>query len=507
MKKLLSILGAVGLTVSGASSVIACNTHKSDTPNPEPSKDKRIITKLSSWTNLRPLLFDSKDYQSLTVDNLVNTIANQLPLDETNKVVVKDGTFTNINITDGKVTNGTVTVSVLRNDKPIVDSTSGKSEFKVYFQTNQIKNARELATEINQKAPNSLTKLSEIKINFNGTQLPLGMILNLIPTFVKLSDLPTKIPTSFDAADPDQKKWNDFVTKLESLPGGILDLSFDTEIPLSGAIKLKVAGNVREIINAIAPDLIHFHNFLVAQKANEHDNLALLLVQYLFEAPTDINGDGFSAINKDKTDLKTNLDNLLCDILQPWQNSAGEVYSVAEPLKLSILSLPVKWDSADDSGFIPKGINLKKFGVDNILRELVTNLMNRNVTEPIKITINNIPIIGKISFDLNLNSIIGDNIMPTMLKNSGYDSAIVDSNNFQMLAGTLNFEIQKDGSDTWTTTTSIDDILSSDVKNIRMKVTGMQFKVIAKDDANANFTTDANLDTEFDIDLSSANLV
>ncbi|AHF57257.1 lipoprotein [Spiroplasma eriocheiris] len=499
MKKFLSILGAVGLTVSGASSVIACNTHKSNTPNPEPSKDKRIITKLSSWTNLRPLLFDSKDYQSLTADNLVNTIANQLPLDETNKVVVKDGTFTNINITDGKVTNGTVTVSVLRNDKPIVDSTSGKSEFKVYFQTNQVKNARELATEINQKAPNSLTKLSEVKINFNGTQLPLGMILNLIPSFVKLSDLPTKIPTSFDATDPDQKKWNDFVDKIKALAGEIWEKPFNESFELTDGINLTVAGKLGEIVNAIAPDLIHFHNFLVEQDAKKHDNLALLLVQYLFETPGDINGDGFSGINKDKIDIKSNLDNLLCDLLQPWQNANNEKYSVASPLQLKILGfLSIKWDTGV--------VKLKDLNVDNILRTLITDLMNHDVTQPIKVTIN-VPIKGEITFDLNLNSIIGDSIMSPMLKNSGYDSSIVDSNNLQMLAGTLNFEIQKDGSDTWTTTSSIDDILSSDVKNIRMKVTGMQFKVIAKDDANANFTTDSNLDTEFDIDLSSANLV
>ncbi|AHI57495.1 hypothetical protein P344_00610 [Spiroplasma mirum ATCC 29335] len=501
MKKLLSILGAVGLTVSGTSSVIACNAHKSDTPNPEPSKDKRIITKLSSWTNLRPLLFDSKDYKSLTADNLVNTIANQLPLDKTNKVVVKDGTFTNINITDGKVTNGTVTVSVLRNDKPIVDTTSGKTEFKVYFQTNQVKNARELATEINQKAPNSLTKLSEVKINFNGTQLPLGMILNLIPTFVKLSDLPTKIPASFDAnSDPDQKKWNDFVNKIKILAGEIWEKPFNTSVKLTDWINLTVTGKLGEIVNAIAPDLIHFHNFLVEQKAKNHDNLALLLVQYLFEAPRDINGDGFLKINKDKKDIKSNLDNLLCNLLQPWQNANNEKYSVANPLQLKILVfLSVKWDTGT--------VKLKDLNVDDVLKTLITDLMNHDVAQPIKVTIHNVPIKGDITFDLNLNSIIGDSIMPTMLKNSGYGSTIVDSNNLQMLAGNLIFEIQKDGSDTWTASTSINDILISDVKNIRMKVTGMQFKVIAKDDVNANFTTDYNLNTEFDIDLSTTNLL
>ncbi|AHF61515.1 lipoprotein [Spiroplasma mirum] len=69
MKKLLAWLGALTITTSNASTILACNpgstskkTKEDPVVDPIIDKDHKIIKKLTKWTVDSPLLFNSTNY-------------------------------------------------------------------------------------------------------------------------------------------------------------------------------------------------------------------------------------------------------------------------------------------------------------------------------------------------------------------------------------------------------------------------------------------------------------
>ncbi|AHF60572.1 hypothetical protein P344_00615 [Spiroplasma mirum ATCC 29335] len=499
MKKLLSILGALGLTTTGVSSVVGCHLHKvAPQPNPAPStKDDKIINKVESWSQAAPLLVNSKNFRNLTAHDVEKTISNQLPIDQTYQIKIKDSSFYDVKVDNNQLTDGTIIISILHNNKILVDKQKQLSEFNIKFTTQEISYTEKLVNDLNQKTSGSVENISDFQINFGETSLPLKLIMNLLPSLVKFNNLPTKIPTTFNQNDPVQRQWTAFVQQFANLAmvGDILKINFNQTFDSSG-VKINISGNVGNIINAITPDLIHFHNFLIKQKDDKHRNLLLLLIQYLFATPQDINNDGFTKVDSGTTKITSNLDYLICDLLQPWKTEQGEKFGVNRPIAIDIVkyvTMPVYWDKWELTD-----IELAKVGITNVFKNTLNQLFNHDINKDI--TVDFSVSVLKEDIHLQLKPLI-ETSLPTFLLQQGYDENEVN-NNISILSGTIKFESSTDGQ-TWLAANNLDDILKANVKDFQVKLDNLQFKVTSKADPTISFLTNKDLAIKINLDLTT----
>ena len=499
MKKLLSILGALGLTTTGVSSVVGCYPHKvAYQPDPAPpTKDDKIINKVESWSQATPLLVNSKNFRNLTAHDVEKTISNQLSIDQTYQIKIKDGSFHDVKVDNNQLTDGTIIILILHNNKILVDKQKQLSEFNIKFTTQEISDTEKLVNDLNQKTPGSVENIFDFQINFGGTSLPLKLIMNLLPSLVKFNNLPTKIPTTFNQNDSVQKQWTAFVQQFANLPmvGDILKISFNQTFNSSG-IKINISGNVGNIINAIASDLIHFHNFLIKQKDDKHSNLLLLLIQYLFMIPQDINNDGFTKVDSGTIKITSNLDHLICDLLQPWKTEQGEKFGVNRPITIEVVkyvTIPVYWDKWELTD-----IELAKVGITNVFKNTLNQLFNHDINKDIKVGFS--VSVLKEDVHLQLKPLI-ETALPTFLLQQDYDENEVN-NKISILSGTIKFESSTDGQ-TWLAASNLDNILKANVKDLRVKLDNLQFKVTSKADPTILFLTNKDLATEINLDLTT----
>ncbi|WP_368486472.1 hypothetical protein [Spiroplasma sp. DGKH1] len=516
MKKLLACLGALTITTSSASTILACNpgsisnkTKEDPVVNPIFDKDGKIIKKLTKWTVDNPLLFNSTNYQSLKVEDLKQVITNQLPLDKNYEVVLDNETYQPINVSGTEVNNGKVNVSVLHNGAAIAASDTKQSVFTVNFLTKEINDAKNLWKNLNEKTSGSISRLTDLKLNFNGAKMPLKTILGLIPSLVNLGKLPTTIPTTFASADPNQKQWTEFTNQLTRLPaiGDIMKITFDETFEVASRVKIKISGNVGDIINALAPDLIHFHNFLLSQKAESHNNLILSLIQYLFKKPTDINNDGFTKINSQvKHPITTNLDSIVHNLFQPWQTTTGESSKITAPFKLAaMIKIPlwgwetyqIKWDCGD--------IDLGNKNINKMGKDLFNQLLNHDLTKDVFLKIDLGSIIPTIPVPIPLTKLV-NSLIPELLAQQGFNNDEITNNNLTILSGKSVFEITKDGKN-WEVANNIDDILNETVKDVRLKIENLKLKVTSKNDPTISFETNDNMTATVMLDIGVNNIL
>ncbi|AHF57259.1 hypothetical protein [Spiroplasma eriocheiris] len=278
--------------------------------------------------------------------------------------------------------------------------------------------------------------------------------------------------------------------------GNILKINFNQTFDSSG-VKINISGNVGNIINAIAPDLIHFHNFLIQQKADKHSNLLLLLIQYLFATPQDTNNDGFAKVDSGTTKITSNLDHLVCDLLQPWKTAQGEKFSVNRPIAIDVVkyvTMPVYWDKWELTD-----IELAKVGITNVFKNTLNQLFNHDVNKDI--TVDFSVSVLKEDIHLQLKPLI-EKALPTFLLQQGYDENEVNNNNISILSGTIKFESSTDG-ETWLAANDLDDILKVNVQELRVKLDNLQFKVTSQVDPTISFLTKKDLATEINLDLTT----
>ncbi|AHF61513.1 hypothetical protein P344_06825 [Spiroplasma mirum ATCC 29335] len=337
--------------------------------------------------------------------------------------------------------------------------------------------------------------------------MPLKIILGLIPSLVSFGKLPTRIPTSFASEDSNQKQWTEFTNQLTRLStiGNIMKIAFDETFEVTSQVKIKISENVGDIINALAPDLIHFHNFLLSQKAENHNNLILLLIQYLFKKPTDINNYGFTKINSQvKHPITTNLDIIIHNLLQPWQTAASESSKITEPFKLvAMIKIPfwgwetyqIKWNCGD--------IDLGNKNINKIGKDLFDQLLNHDLTKDVSLKIDLGSIIPTIPVPIPLTKLVNSLILE-LLAQQGYNNDEITNNNLTILSGKSIFKITKDGKN-WEVANNIDAILNETVKDVHLKIKNLKLKVISKNDPTISFETNDNMTTTvmLDIDLNS----
>ncbi|AHF58304.1 hypothetical protein [Spiroplasma eriocheiris] len=514
MKKLLACLGALTITTSSASTILACNpgstsnkTKKDPVVNPIIDKDRKIIKKFTKWTVDSPLLFNSANYQSLKVEDLKQIITNQLPMDKNYEVVLDNETYQPINVKGTEVNNGSIDVSILHKGMAIADRETKQSVFTVNFLTKEINDAKNFWRDLNEKTPGSVSRLTDFKLNFNGAKMSLKTILGLIPSLVSLGKLPTTIPNSFASEDPNQKQWTEFTNQLTRLPaiGNIMKITFDETFEVASRVKIKISGNVGDIINALAPDLIHFHNFLLSQKSENHNNLILSLMQYLFKKPTDINNDGFTKINSQvKHPITTNLDSIIHNLFQSWQTTTGESSKITEPFKLAaMIKIPIwgwetyqiKWDRGD--------IDLGNKNINKMGKDLFSQLLNHDLTKDVSLKIDLGSIIPTIPVSIPLTKLV-NSLIPELLVQPDFNNDEITNNNLTILSGKSVFEITKDGKN-WEAANNIGDILNEAVKDVRLKIENLKLKVTSKNDSTVSFETNDNMTTTvmLDIDLNS----
>lgn len=458
MKKFLTILGSLVLTSSGVFSTIGCKNNPpivnpNNDQNDKKNEETKIINKLNRFSQLNPLVINNDDFQAVSGDDAFDTLktnftefGDSLTLTQTN--------FSKIEVVDNSANYGQLEVTATFKGEELVNPKTKDNNFVVEIATNDLK----LANETIKKLDQNLTMVfSEMNLPIAGNNLPVKTILELIPQFGLFKNLPTVIPTKFDDSDVNWTKWQSFINLLTSLPiAG--DLLKDGELNkvitqnhIAGTtITVKIKAKYLDILNSLAPDIIHFHNFIVEQRQQQKSqNLILLLIQYLFDTPRNINNDGFLDVNKDidsnkggKINFTTNLEHILHNLFDGWKNKSNEWSAARTPIEIVIsvkvifitTTIKIKYEQIPPRWYqITSGTE----GIVDILpisyvKSFINQLFDYDLNSDLKLRVHIVK--WDINFPIPLNNQIQSSI-PTMLKIKGYSDEAIANNAIKLNGG------------------------------------------------------------------------
>lgn len=541
MKKILTILGTFVLTSSSAFSVTACQNQPStvkpsDDPNSKHGKDdptpvvvdpvqaakNKIINTLNRFSESTPMIVDSNDFQTVNADNVFDALKDNFT-EFSDDLTLSQNNFNKIEIVDKSVVQyGQLELNASFKGEELVNPKTKDNNFTVAVTTNDLKLTNETIQKLNQ----SLTIIfSKINLPIAGSNLPIENILYIVAEIGLFNNLPTVIPTKFDDSDSNWKKWQNFVNlliKLSFVDGflkdGAIDKTINKDIIIGTTATITIKTKYLDILNSLAPDIIHFRNFIIEQrKQQKSQNLLLLLIQYLFDVPRNINNDGFLDVNKDinsnkggKIKFNTNLEHILHNLFDGWKNKSNEWSAVRTPISIVVVvkvlfvttTINIKYEQVPPRWYqVTSGTE----GIVDILpvqqlKSFINQLFDYDLNSDLKLTAH----IVKWDFDfwIPLNTQI-QQLIPTMLKINGHsDEAIADSE-VKLTSGKLHIEYQDEPNGEWKLAKGVDD-LGSQHLICELILGGIAFSVEAINDKTILFeTTNEDLHIIFIPDINS----
>lgn len=534
MKKLLSILASTGLMATTAASVVACGPKTPDEKPPIDNGEKKeaVLKKIKEINdNPKSFIFKEQPKQKDVQDKLEEY------LKEFKDVV----TFENINFKDishnkDEVQNGTLTLNILVNEEKLVNPETKDDNFIFSFNTEENNKINEVLNQLKQGAN---VNLGDFKVDLGLGEGPIDIkaLIDLIGAF-GISDLiPTKIPTKFDITDPNWKEWNNSLETIKALLNQIEDGIFDKELTFKMDMPLMegtdghvgISTKISDILNSILPDLIHFRNFILEQQGEGKENVLLLLIQYLFDKPRDINNDGYAKINQEikvegKEDeyikFETNLEHLLHNILEGWQNENGEMWENATktgPLEIKIwagdsetwddafLKTQIKYQTFKGKGLLlPERMGVLDLLPINNIKDFINQLLHYNFLDedqslPLILKIE-APVIGSKEIEITqLGSLIKDQLGNILNTDKNLEGKLSNWN-FDLKQGTLNIEILN-SENKWISAEKFEDIL--DARDIRVKLTSNNLEIKV---GEAIFKLE-NINIILNLDIKSSSII
>ncbi len=528
MKKILVILSSVILTSSPVFGLSGCAptpaghrdidiTSGGDNDNNRGTsvdyEKNRIIKRLTSFSELSPLVVDSDEYQTVN-NNAAFSILESKFKEFSDDLMLTQTNFTPIEITeDGTAHYGELTVVADYNDKELTNPKTKDSNFLIPVATNNLKWTNDTVQKLNKSMTMVLTKMN---LPFQGTNLAIGKILSLVTTFHLFDNLPKVIPTSFNADDENWKKWEAFVNnELMNLPlademlkNGEINETIKKDILLGATAEIKIKAKYLNILNSLATDIIHFRNFVLEKREQQKSqNLILLLLKYLFEKPREINNDGFLDVNKNIQSTKnkkenlqfsTNLEHILHNLLEGWKSKSGEWSANRTPISIVVkvdwlvltTTINIKYEK------IPASLWQLTSGADGLIdilsidkiKAFINQLFNYDLTTDLSIKVK------FIKRDFNLPILLNGQIkklIPSILKISGHSSDAIDNTAIELVSGLVQIEYQDEKGGVWKTATEITDLASA--LEMRININNIKFKVKSINDTMILLET-TNLD-------------
>lgn len=528
MKKILVILSSVILTSSPVFGLSGCAptpaghrdidiTSGGDNDNNRGTsvdyEKNRIIKRLTSFSELSPLVVDSDEYQTVN-NNAAFSILESKFKEFSDDLMLTQTNFTPIEITeDGTAHYGELTVVADYNDKELTNPKTKDSNFLIPVATNNLKWTNDTVQKLNKSMTMVLTKMN---LPFQGTNLAIGKILSLVTTFHLFDNLPKVIPTSFNADDENWKKWEAFVNnELMNLPlademlkNGEINETINKDILLGATAEIKIKAKYLNILNSLATDIIHFRNFVLEKREQQKSqNLILLLLKYLFEKPREINNDGFLDVNKNIQSTKnkkenlqfsTNLEHILHNLLEGWKSKSGEWSANRTPISIVVkvdwlvltTTINIKYEK------IPASLWQLTSGADGLIdilsidkiKAFINQLFNYDLTTDLSIKVK------FIKRDFNLPILLNGQIkklIPSILKISGHSSDAIDNTAIELVSGLVQIEYQDEKGGVWKTATEITDLASA--LEMRININNIKFKVKSINDTMILLET-TNLD-------------
>ncbi|AHF57830.1 lipoprotein [Spiroplasma eriocheiris] len=479
MKKLLAILGAVGLTTTGASSVVACSNHaKTEEPSVDPRNDEfhqkqvaRLIKKIQNYNTKKPLLIDG-DYKNINSQLIVKMINHNFNL---------KGVVVNVNkvekITEPFKQLGTAVVNSITDNGVEVLTTP----ISLKYSTVQIVNVKAISNDLNNINQVTNPKLVDVKLPIPGIDLTLGSLLDnsMVPTILNL------IPTDPNlASNDDQQKWDQLMQMVEGLAKGLLDkeLSFKktiNNVPVVGNADIVLEKvTVKEIIDAVRPDLISLVNYVKANMQTTH-NLPLLLFKYLL-SPVDSKMPPIKNVKDGEP--HNNFEHLLADLLDGRQ---GGKDMKKVKIKVGFFPYAITWKVISDKNF-----NLVEYTFKSLVESFLNNgegidMLNGKLTVKVKGELLSFKINQEIPLPMSLLSNL---IVPILI--GGSPSGNLENANVELLHGKLLVLTTTDGA-TWHPAKTIADLMQA--KDVTVSGENLQFKVSDKTDDSLSITTNDNL--------------
>lgn len=498
MKKILVILSSVILTSSPVFGLSGCaptpaghrdidTTSGGDNDNNGGSsvdyEKNRIIKRLTSFSELSPLVVDSDEYQNVNNDAAFSILESKFK-EFSDDLMLTQTNFTPIEIAeDGTAHYGELTVVADYKDKELTNPKTKDSNFLIPVATNNLKWTNDTVQKLNKSMTMVLTKMN---LPFQGTTLAIGKILSLVTTFHLFDNLPKVIPTSFNADDENWKKWEAFVNnELMNLPlademlkNGEINETIKKDLLLGTTAEIKIKAKYLNILNSLVPDIIHFRNFVLEKREQQKSqNLILLLLQYLFEKPREINNDGFLDVNKNIQSTKnkkenlqfsTNLEHILHNLLEGWKSKSGEWSANRTPISIvvkvdwwiSTTTINIKYEKIPASWWqLTSGTEglIDILSIDKI-KVFINQLFNYDLTTDLSIKVKLIK--WDFNFSIPLNGQI-KKLIPSILKISGHSSEAIDNTAVELVSGLVQIEYQDEKGGAWKTATEITDLASA----------------------------------------------
>ncbi|MFJ1522471.1 hypothetical protein [Spiroplasma sp. ald] len=512
MKKILVILSSVILTSSPVFGLSGCaptpaghrdidTTSGADNDNNGGSgvdyEKNRIIKRLTSFSELSPLVVDSDEYQNVNNDAAFSILESKFK-EFSDDLMLTQTNFTLIEIAeDGTAHYGELTVVADYKDKELTNPKTKDSNFLIPVATNNLKWTNDTVQKLNKSMMMVLTKMN---LPFQGTTLAIGKILSLVTTFHLFYNLPKVIPTSFNADDENWKKWEAFVNnELMNLPlademlkNGEINETIKKDLLLGITVEIKIKAKYLNILNSLVPDIIHFRNFVLEKrKQQKSQNLILLLLQYLLEKPREINNDGFLDVNKNIQSTKnkkenlqfsTNLEHILHNLLEGWKSKSGEWSANRTPISIvvkvdwwiSTTTINIKYEKIPASWWqLTSGTEglIDILSIDKI--KLFSNqLFNYDLTTDLSIKVKLTK--RDFNFSIPLNGQI-KKLIPSILKISGHSSDAIANTAVELVSGLVQIEYQNEKGGAWKTATEITDLASA--LEMRININNIKFKV------------------------------
>lgn len=538
MKKILVILSSVILISSPVFGLNGCaptpaghrdidtTSGGDDDNNGETSGDyekNRIIKRLTSFSELSPLVVDSNEYQTVNSDDAFSILKSKFK-EFSDDLMLTQTNFTPIEIAeDGTTHYGELTVVADYKDKELTNPKTNDSNFLIHVATNNLKWANDTVQKLNE----SITMiLSKMNLSFQGANLAIGNILSLITSFHLFDSLPKVIPTSFNADDQNWKEWQGFVNELMNLPlademlkNGEINETIKKDLVLGNTLEIKIIAKYLNILNSLAPDIIHFRNFVLEKREQQKSqNLILLLLQYLFEKPREINNDGFLDVNQNIPSTKnkkrtlqfsTNLEHILHNLLEGWKSKSGEWSDSRTPISivvkvdwlLSTTTVNIKYEKIPPGWFqITSGTEglIDILSIDKI-KAFINQIFNYDLTTDLSIKVK------LVRWDFNFSIPLSEEIkklIPSILKISGHSSDAIDNTSIELVSGVVQIEYQDEKDGVWKTAAEITDLKSA--LEMRININNIKFKVKSNNDTMILLeTTNPDLHLIFILDINS----
>ncbi|WP_342255703.1 hypothetical protein [Spiroplasma endosymbiont of Poecilobothrus nobilitatus] len=306
----------------------------------------------------------------------------------------------------------------------------------------------------------------------------------------------------------------------EVLKNGEINETIKKYLLFGTTSEIKIKAKYLNILNSLAPDIIHFRNFVLEKREQQKSqNLILLLLQYLFEKPREINNDGFLDVNKNIQSTKNkkrtlqfsiNLEHILHNLLEGWKSKSGEWSANRTPISIvvkvylwiSTTTINIKYEKIPTSFWQlttswTEGL-IDILSIDKI-KAFINQLFNYDLITDLSIKVKLIN--WDFNFSIPLNGQI-KKLIPSILKISGHSSDAIDNNAIELVSWLVQIEYQDEKEGAWKTATEITDLASA--LEMRININNIKFKVKSINDTMILLeTTNPDLHLIFIPDIDS----